>query len=168
MNNQKRIDEIFANLLDNIGDNKDGFIEYMSKDTFQFSNRSVKQIKENYTNFIKNKRGSFQNAITTITQSIVNLQQSYVRTIGQANTVTYPYVSGRGTDGYQQSNGKVITYLISGTSDVSSSSVGATNTLTEFIDDIKKIKTDAMVTTKIPGILQFIPRFGTIEKIGEY
>jgi hypothetical protein len=35
-------------------------------------------------------------------------------------------------------------------------------------DDIKKIKTDAMVTTKIPGILQFIPRFGTIEKIGEY
>jgi hypothetical protein len=35
-------------------------------------------------------------------------------------------------------------------------------------EDIKKIKTDAMVTTKIPGILQFIPRFGTIEKVGEY
>ena len=55
-NVEKRIDEIFAKLLDNIGDNQDGFIEYMSKDTFQFSNRSVKQIKENYSNFIKNKR----------------------------------------------------------------------------------------------------------------
>ena len=35
-------------------------------------------------------------------------------------------------------------------------------------DDIKKIRTDALVTHKIPGILQFIPRFNTIKKIGEY
>ena len=35
-------------------------------------------------------------------------------------------------------------------------------------EDIKKIKTDALVTTKIDGLLQFIPRFQTIEKIGEY
>jgi hypothetical protein len=33
---------------------------------------------------------------------------------------------------------------------------------------IKGIKTDALVTTRIPGLLQFIPRFNTIEKIGEY
>lgn len=33
---------------------------------------------------------------------------------------------------------------------------------------IKKIKTDALVTTKIDGLLQFIPRFKTIEKIGQY
>ncbi len=33
---------------------------------------------------------------------------------------------------------------------------------------IKKIKTDALVTTKIDGLLQFIPRFQTIEKIGQY
>ena len=35
-------------------------------------------------------------------------------------------------------------------------------------DDIKKIKTDALVTTRIPGLLQFIPRFNTVEKVGEY
>jgi hypothetical protein len=33
---------------------------------------------------------------------------------------------------------------------------------------INSIKTDALVTTRIPGLLQFIPRFNTIEKIGEY
>jgi hypothetical protein len=33
---------------------------------------------------------------------------------------------------------------------------------------INTIKTDALVTTRVPGLLQFIPRFNTIEKIGEY
>lgn len=35
-------------------------------------------------------------------------------------------------------------------------------------ETIKKIKTDALVTTRIDGLLQFIPRFQTIVKIGEY
>jgi hypothetical protein len=35
-------------------------------------------------------------------------------------------------------------------------------------NDINLIKKDAMVTTNIPGILQFIPRLNTIEKVGEY
>jgi hypothetical protein len=33
---------------------------------------------------------------------------------------------------------------------------------------INDIKTDALVTTRIPGLLQFIPRFNTLEKVGEY
>ena len=35
-------------------------------------------------------------------------------------------------------------------------------------DAINGIKTDALVTTRIPGLLQFIPRFNTLEKVGEY
>lgn len=35
-------------------------------------------------------------------------------------------------------------------------------------DGINKIKTDALVTNKIPGLIQFIPRYNTIEKVGEY
>ena len=35
----------------------------------------------------------------------------------------------------------------------------------ELIDDIK---TDALITNKIDGLLQFIPRYNTIEKIGQY
>jgi len=33
---------------------------------------------------------------------------------------------------------------------------------------INSIRTDALVTNKIPGLIQFIPRFNTIEKVGEY
>jgi len=33
---------------------------------------------------------------------------------------------------------------------------------------INEIKTNALMTTRIPGLLQFIPRFNTIEKVGEY
>ena len=33
---------------------------------------------------------------------------------------------------------------------------------------INSIRTDALVTTRIPGLLQFIPRLNTIEKVGEY
>ena len=33
---------------------------------------------------------------------------------------------------------------------------------------INSIKTDALVTNKVPGLMQFIPRFNTIEKVGEY
>jgi hypothetical protein len=33
---------------------------------------------------------------------------------------------------------------------------------------INSIKTDALVTNKIPGLIQFIPRYNTLEKVGEY
>lgn len=35
-------------------------------------------------------------------------------------------------------------------------------------ESISDIKTDALVTHKINGLIQFIPRFSTIEKIGQY
>ena len=35
-------------------------------------------------------------------------------------------------------------------------------------DSIDAIKTDALVTHKIGGLLQFVPRYNTIEKIGQY
>ena len=33
---------------------------------------------------------------------------------------------------------------------------------------IETIKKDALVTNKISGLLQFVPRYNTIEKIGQY
>lgn len=35
-------------------------------------------------------------------------------------------------------------------------------------EDIKKIKKIALITDKIEGLLQFLPRFQTIQKVGEY
>jgi len=34
--------------------------------------------------------------------------------------------------------------------------------------DIDKIKKDAMITTRIPGLLQFIPRYKTAQNVGKY
>jgi hypothetical protein len=34
--------------------------------------------------------------------------------------------------------------------------------------DIDKIKKEAMVTTRIPGLLQFIPRYKTAQNVGKY
>ena len=34
--------------------------------------------------------------------------------------------------------------------------------------DIDKIKTDALITTRIPGLLQFIPRYKTAQNVGKY
>jgi len=34
--------------------------------------------------------------------------------------------------------------------------------------DIDKIKVDALITTRIPGLLQFIPRYQTAQNIGKY
>jgi hypothetical protein len=34
--------------------------------------------------------------------------------------------------------------------------------------DIDKIKKDAMITTRVPGLLQFIPRYKTTQNLGKY
>jgi hypothetical protein len=34
--------------------------------------------------------------------------------------------------------------------------------------DIDKIKVDALMTTRIPGLLQFIPRYTTAQNVGKY
>ena len=34
--------------------------------------------------------------------------------------------------------------------------------------DIDKIKVNALVTTRIPGLLQFIPRYQTTQNVGKY
>ena len=35
-------------------------------------------------------------------------------------------------------------------------------------DTLKEIRKDALVTNKVAGLLQFIPRFQTITKVGKY
>ena len=35
-------------------------------------------------------------------------------------------------------------------------------------DAINRIKSDALSNNKVPGLLQFIPRFNTLEKVGQY
>jgi outer membrane protein OmpA-like peptidoglycan-associated protein len=141
-NLEKRTDEIFGQLEKDIKDGNEGFIQFISNPSKNFSNRLVNQVQENYSNFVKNKRSSFQSAVTNITNGMVSVQQSYIGYIGRVNTISYnvPGYSDTGTDGYQIKDGKVVSYIISGTTEVDPSSQGVTNTMNELINDIKKIK----------------------------
>ena len=137
-NLEKRVDEIFGQLIKDIKNEDEGFIDFISKQNF--TNRLVNQLQENYSNFVNNKRGSFQSAITNITNGMVNVQQNYIGYIGRINAITYDAASDTGTDGYQVSDGKIISYITSGTTEVDPSSTNVTNTLMELYDDVKKIK----------------------------
>ena len=140
-NVEKRFDTIFGELESNIQSGDEEFIKFMSSPVCNFSPKVIRQLKENYRNFVKNKRASFQNAITKITQDITNTEQTYIQTIGRINTIifngTTSYVSG--TDGFQAKSGPVKIYVTSGTSDVHTSSTGASNTLVELANDIRKV-----------------------------
>ena len=73
---------------------------------------------------------------------MVAVQQSYIGYIGRINTITYPVPAypNTGTDGYQQKNGKVVSYIISGTPEVDVNTQNVTNTLDELTNDVLKFK----------------------------
>jgi len=141
-NIEKRFDTIFGELVKNIKDNQEGFIEYISEASKNLSPKLIRAIKENYSNFVSRKRGSFENAISTITQSLVNEEQSYLQTLGRLNTILYSPVTGStGTDGLQSKNGPVTIYVTSGTADVHNTSFSP-NTYLELVQDTAKIQDD--------------------------
>ena len=142
-NTQQRVDVIFDDLLKNIRQDDEGFIKFMKSPERNLSNKIIRQLKENYSKFVEDKKSSFLNPITTITQSMTDVQQNYLGYIARANTVVY-YPSAlpgpSGTDGKQDKLGNVISYTILPTTTVNPSSTGAANTLIEIADDILKIK----------------------------
>ena len=140
-NIEKRFDLIFAQLGLDIQSGNEGFIKFMSLPSCNFTPKVIRQLKENYKNLVKTKKASFQSAITKITQDITTVEQNYIQTIGRANIIIFDgaktYVSG--TDGYQAKSGPVKVYVTSGTTNVSPTSNGVSNTLIELANDIKKI-----------------------------
>jgi hypothetical protein len=141
-NVEKRFDEIFAELSENIKNDTEGFIQYVSEPSKNLSPQLIRTLKENYSNFVSKKRGSFQNAISSIIQSLVNQEQTYIQTLGRLNTILYSPTSGStGTDGFQSNNGPVTIYVTSGTTDVHPTSTGG-NTYSELENDTKKIDLD--------------------------
>jgi hypothetical protein len=148
-NVEKRFDEIFAELDKNIKDGTEGFIQYVSEPSKNLSPQLIRTLKENYYNFVSRKRGSFQNAISSIIQSLVNQEQTYIQTLGRLNTILFSSISGNtGTDGLQANNGPVTIYITSGTTDVHPTSTVA-NTYLELLNDTKKIILDISAFNKI-------------------
>jgi hypothetical protein len=146
-NVEKRFNKIFKELINNIKDEDEGLIKWMLSPSFGFSKKVIRQLKDNYVNLVKNKQGVFENGLTKITQDIVNIEQSYIQTLGRVNTIIFqpyfpdPQLQNVGTDGFQTKSGAVRIYNTSGTTDVNLTSNGVSNTFIELTDDVAKIKT---------------------------
>lgn len=139
-NLERRIDDIFGDLVRDIKRDDEGFIQFISDESKDFTNRLINQVQENYSNYVKNKKSSFQSAITNIINGMVQSQQTYMGYLGRINTITYSALPNTFTDGYQQKNGKVISYVLYPTNDVDASSEFVFDTLEEFENDVLKIK----------------------------
>jgi hypothetical protein len=155
-NVEKRFDQIFAELDNNIKDDEEGFIKYVSEPSKNLSPKLIRTLKENYRNFVSRKRSSFQNGISTITQSLVNEEHTYLQTLGRLNTILFdPTDSNTGTDGLQAKNGPVTIYVTSGTTEVHATSTG--DTYLELVQDTTKIQQDiATFNTIIQGKRSFV------------
>jgi hypothetical protein len=140
-NVEKRFDEIFLELDNNIIDGTEGFIKYLSEPSKNLAPQLIRTIKTNYSNFIFRKKSLFQSGVSTIIQSLVNEEQKYIQTLGRVNVITYAGTPNNGTDGLQSKSGPVTVYVTIGTPDVHKSS-SAPDTLLELVDDTKKIQED--------------------------
>jgi len=142
-NIQSRVDNIFNDYIADIeSDDKttqDRFINFMSTNK-GFSPKVIRQLKMNMKNFVVGKKGSYQNAVSTLTQDITNQQQTYIQYLTRANVLPFEVStgSGIGTDGLQEKNGNIKIYDISGTTKVYKTDEAA-NTFIELEQDIRKI-----------------------------
>jgi hypothetical protein len=140
-NVEQNFDKIFDLLLNDIKNQNEGFIQFLLSAAKDLSPRVITTIKDNYYNFVKNKKSSFQSAITNITQSMVISEQNYIQTLGRLNLITFegdtPLKTG--TDGYQEKSGPVVVYVTSGTPNISKSSINVTDTFEELFSDARKI-----------------------------
>jgi len=143
---ESSINKVFDDLIDDIDSKKtqteDDFIKYISNKSLGFDGRVISQLRTNYINYVKNKKGSYQNTVTRIIQETTVSMQNYIQFLSRANVLPYNSVSNKGTDGLQQPNGFVVAYDISGTTKVGPANTGGptpTNTLEELKYDIQRI-----------------------------
>lgn len=142
-NIEKRFNTIFAEYEKNIAQGTDPFIQFVAEANRGFTPRLVDTVKTNFANFVKNKRGNFQNAITKIVQDFTTIETQYIQQLSRANIVTFMSKPGNGTDGFQASNGNVTIYRTIGTPEVDASSTPKPdNTWAEMVQDYQKIQTD--------------------------
>jgi hypothetical protein len=145
-NVENRFNKIFTEYEKNISQGTDPFIQWIDEANRGFSPRLKQTIRTNFANFVKNKRGTFQNAATKISQDFTTIQTQYIQQLSRANIVTFESKAGNGTDGFQASNGNVTIYRTIGTSEVDTSSQPKpANTWVEMVQDYQKIQNDIKI-----------------------
>lgn len=152
------IETCFDLYLNSIKNDTESFISWMSQKNF--SQKAFRQIKDNYYNFVNNKKNSFQSALTSVVQELVNTQQTYLQTLNRSSVIVTKPVkvddTNWGTDGFQNSSGQITIYNYSGTSAVSAGSTYA-NTKLELVADLQTISLNLKnfineITKEIKGV----------------
>jgi hypothetical protein len=134
------VNQIFSSYINDIQNGSDGFITFMNGQNY--SPKVMRLIKKNLEDYVSSKKGSFANSITTTIQGLSTSQEALIQQITRANTIPFNGVApNTGTDGFEQANGNIVIYDVSGTTDVHASSTAA-NTFSELNDDIVKIAQD--------------------------
>ena len=131
---QKNIDTIInglvADIESNNDDKQDRFINFIDSKGPDLSKKARRIIKENYVKYVKNKKGTYSNALAQTIQTISNNQQVFLQYLSRVNTVLYSGGTWDCTDGYQQKNGNLVVYNLT----------GKTSTKDEMISDMIKIQ----------------------------
>jgi len=107
---QTTLDNIFSDMLKDIKNDDDPFIEFIGSVGPDLSTKSQRIIKTNYTNYVKNKKDTYLNALAKIIQDTTYSQQNFIQYLSRINTILYVDGSADGTDGYQQKNGNLVIY----------------------------------------------------------
>jgi hypothetical protein len=117
-NYQSNVDTVLDDLISDIQSGDDKFVEFISSKGF--SNKAIRTLKNNYKNFIIQKKSTFSNALSKTIQDFTILQQNYIIELAKLNIITYGQLDVStevsGTDGYQEKNNNIIVYYTSGTS----------------------------------------------------
>lgn len=111
---QQNIDLVFETYQQQILSDVDLFVSFISSPSNNFSEKVIREVKQNYSNYITEKNNTFQNALTKIIQETTQLQQSYIQQLAKLIIITFGEtiidVPVSGTDGYQEKNGYVQPY----------------------------------------------------------
>jgi outer membrane protein OmpA-like peptidoglycan-associated protein len=107
---QTNIDYLFSQMIQDIQNDEDGFIKFISSSGVDFSAKAIRLIKDNYLNFVKNKKNTFSNPLSGLIQDTTNKQQTFIQYLSRINTVLFVVGPSNGTDGFQQKNGNLVIY----------------------------------------------------------
>lgn len=111
---QQNIGTVFETYQQEISSDVDLFVSAISAPNKNFSAKVIREVKQNYANYISTKSDTFENSLTKIIQETTLAQQSYVQQLAKLIVISYGDtvvdVPISGTDGYQEKNGYVQAY----------------------------------------------------------
>ena len=140
-NIEKRINDYFGDYISKIQSGNNSFIDYLESPEFNFSNKVIRAVKNNYKAYITNKQSTFYNPITVSVQEVVNQEQNFIQLLTRLN-VLYLTSNPNVVDGYALANGNIKVYQCTGTADVDPSSTPTPpNTFIEMQQDITTVAT---------------------------